>query len=78
MEVLHGGRKLQEQGLDFGRKKRLLHVLLEGLEIVLKEIHDKENTGLEDQLPHLYEGKCVKVLTRPCCRPLLPRANSQH
>lgn len=60
VQVLDGGRELEQQGLDLRGEEWFGHVFLEGFEVVFEEVHDQEYTGLEDQLRGL---DCVS--TRP-------------
>jgi hypothetical protein len=43
VEVLYCRCNLKQESLDFGRQKRLGHVLLKSSKIVLKEVHNEEN-----------------------------------
>lgn len=41
VQIVHGRRKLQHQCFDLRRQERLLHILLQRLQIVLQELHDE-------------------------------------
>ena len=48
VEVVHRGGELEQQGLGLGGEECFEHVLLQRLEVVFEEVHDKEDSGLEN------------------------------
>lgn len=56
VQVFHCGCELKEEGFDLRGEERFRHIFLQGLEVVLEEVHDEEDAGLEDQLAGLGLG----------------------
>ena len=56
VEEVYRRSELEEEGFSFRREEGLRHVFLEGFEVVLEEIHDEEDAGLDDQPAALGSG----------------------